>query len=462
VKIPSAFQSEPQSAYIGRDLTPVEIFQRVYALDQYAFLYESMENEKQRGRYSIVGGRPGILFSARGKKCRITTDERVGEISGDPFSLLKEMLKSGRSHTMQTLFCGGAVGYIAYDAVRHIETISDANPEDPELPELLFIFPTEIILCDHQQGNICVLCYRNNRRLEELVTILEDHVPQTESGPSRQRIIMNGETIDRDRFCQGVEQAKEYIRNGDIFQVVLSHRYKVPVQAEPLTIYKNLRLTNPSPYMYFLNLNNLAVLGSSPETLIKLQDHQVISVPIAGTRPRGKSAEEDQQIAHELLNDEKERAEHIMLVDLARNDIGRVSAYGSVMVTELMKVEKYSKVMHLTSRVTGDLVPGLNAFDVFKASFPAGTVSGAPKVRAMEIIDELETVRRGIYAGAIGYFGFEGNMDFCIAIRTIIIHEGIAFIQGGAGIVADSIPEREYYETLHKMEALKRALEIAP
>jgi anthranilate synthase component 1 len=419
-----------------------------------------MENETQRGRYSIVGGNAGLVFKARRHTCQIQNGDTVIERAGDPFAILREITTNTMAAGSSGIFNGGAVGYISYDAVRHIELVPDSNPEEPILPEMCFMFPTEIILCDHHQHTVSVVTYRGAERLEEIVAELNcrEH-NDTNACPSQGRVSIAAD-MDEAQYGRIVNRAKEYIYRGDIFQVVLSHRCKAPINADPLSVYENLRVINPSCYLYYLSMDGLSILGSSPETLIKLQGREVTSVPIAGTRPRGKNAEEDRRLMTELLKDEKERAEHVMLVDLARNDIGRVCAYGSVRVTDLMKVELYSKVMHITSRVTGLLAPERDAFDAFKAAFPAGTVSGAPKVRAMEVIDELEAARRGVYAGAIGYFGFDGSMDFCIAIRTIIIHKQIAYLQSGAGIVADSIPEKEYAETLHKMKALKIAVEI--
>jgi len=265
--------------------------------------------------------------------------------------------------------------------------------------------------------------------------------------------------LKKEAFCNIVRKAKEYIYAGDIFQVVLSQRFAFPVEKDPIEFYKRLRLTNPSPYMYYLKLKDLYVVGSSPETLVKVDDNKVISRPIAGTRPRGRTLQQDKDLAYDLLNDEKEKAEHIMLVDLARNDLGRVCKFGSIKVTDFLQVERFSRVMHLSSNVTGDLREGCNSFDVLRAAFPAGTVTGAPKIRAMEIIDELESVKRGIYAGAIGYFGFNKGMEFCIAIRTIIICGNTGYIQAGAGIVADSVPIQEYNETLNKLSALQKAIE---
>lgn len=456
--MPSVFKNKPRVAELVLERAPVDVFGRLYGSEQYGFLYESLESKKLRGRYSFAGGRPGIVFTARRKNSQVLTKRGKVRGRGDPFYTLEKMISFGKRQTFKKIFSGGAVGYIAYDAVRNIEKIPDENREYPILPEFYFIFPTEIIIFDHYKKKIQVIVYGSKKRLRFLVEVLREprsliKRPAQDNGKSG--MMSNMKPVE---FRSIVRKAKKYIREGDIFQVVLSQRFVTPVRTSPFDIYQRLRQTNPSPYMYYLKLADLDVLGSSPETLIKLQDRQIISRPIAGTRPRGRNQQEDNKLADELLNDEKERAEHVMLVDLARNDVGRVAVSGSVRVPGLMRIEKYSKVMHITSKVTGELEPGLNAFDVFKAAFPAGTVSGAPKVRAMEIIDELETLRRGIYAGAIGYFGFDGNMDFCIAIRTMIIYQRKAYIQSGAGIVADSVPAKEYQETIDKMSALKSAM----
>ncbi|MEJ2568250.1 MAG: anthranilate synthase component I family protein, partial [candidate division WOR-3 bacterium] len=327
-----------------------------------------------------------------------------------------------------------------------------------------FMFPSEIILFDHKNDTVDIILYTNNgdnKRIEELTKIIKtsQEVYYNLSEGNKVEFIGN---FTKKEYCDAVEKAKEYINAGDIFQVVPSQRFKAINKKEPINIYKALRLTNPSPYMYYLRFDDLYILGSSPETLIKLEAGGLVtSNPIAGTRRRGKNEEEDKKFAKELLQDEKELAEHVMLVDLARNDIGRVCEYGSIRVSDFMRIEKYAKVMHNISVVNGNLLEDKDAFDLVRATFPAGTVSGAPKIRAMEIIDELEPARRGIYAGALGYFGFAGIMDLCIAIRTIIINKGIIYFQAGGGVVADSVPELEYKETINKMSALKKAIELS-
>jgi anthranilate synthase component 1 len=365
-------------------------------------------------------------------------------------------------------FVGGAVGYLGYDMVRFYESIPNENPDDLQFPESLFIFPEEVIVFDHVAGETHLIVYADtheNGRLdymEQYVLACNRTASQTArnlvfSSPSRDTAPMSSRTSEP-QFTEAVRRAKEHIHAGEIFQVVLSRRFDFTLQGSPLDLYKKLRATNPSPYMYLLNFAELQVLGSSPEMLVKLEGRRVVTRPLAGTRPRGSTPNEDIATEKDLLADEKERAEHVMLVDLARNDLGRVCKYGTVRTTEFLDIERYSRVIHLVSHVVGELAEGLDAFDVLRATFPAGTVSGAPKVRSMEIIDELETARRGVYAGAIGYFSVRGDMDMCIAIRTIVVHNRRGFIQAGAGIVADSEPDREFAETLAKASGLIRAV----
>jgi anthranilate synthase component 1 len=439
---------------------PVDMFMRLYANEPHGFIYESLEHG-ERGRYSFIGSRPDIVFRTKDEQIYVSTPAGITRKKTDPVTALRDLVRSRRPALTDLPFSGGAVGYIGYDAIRFFENIPGRHPGDPGVPDLYFIFPSEILAFDHQEHTIDVIQYRPDaRRIGSIADALAA-ASQTRPGSTTAKPIECSANVTKDQFCRMVERSKEYIYAGDIFQVVLSQRFEAAVDKDPLRVYQALRMTNPSPYMYFLKLDDLAVLGSSPETLVKLQDGIVFSRPIAGTRPRGRTLQEDFRLETELVRDEKELAEHVMLVDLARNDLGRVCSYGSIQVRDYLKVEKYSRVMHIVSNVTGTQAPGTNAFDIFAASFPAGTVSGAPKIRAMEIIDELEPCRRGIYAGAIGYFGFDGNMDLCIAIRTITMKNNRALIQAGAGIVADSIPEKEYQETINKMSALRMALETA-
>jgi anthranilate synthase component 1 len=433
-----------------------------------------MEGEEKVARYSFLGWDPFVIFRSNGDAIEIQRGTRRETRKGDPIETLKRLIGqfSYKKDAPLPRFSGGAVGYIGYDAVRFFENLPDENPDDLGAPDCYFIFPQMVLVFDHKKDLITIVMNvrediegereRAVQKIEDIIRELEK--PHREEGieavnaRSRHEIESNCTKGD---FETMVKRAKEYIAAGDVFQVVLSQRLSISSVPDPFAIYRVLRVSNPSPYMYYLNFDELKVVGSSPEILVRVTDGAVVTRPLAGTRPRGSSAKQDQELAKNLLADEKERAEHIMLVDLGRNDIGRVCRLGSVRVTELLGVEKYSHVIHLVSEVVGNLRPDKDVFDVLRATFPAGTVSGAPKIRAMEIIDELETSQRGIYAGAVGYLSFTGNLDACIAIRTIVIKGGKAYVQAGAGIVADSVPEREYRETIQKAQALLRAVEIA-
>lgn len=440
--------------------SPAEVYRNLYLNDRYSFLYESLESSGKRGRYSFIGGKPFLIFKADKRIIKVNVNGLNITDENDPFDSLRYIMSGFNEYPELPGFCGGAVGYISYDSIRYFEDIPDSNPDEIDVPDFYFIFPSEIITFDHEEDLINIIVMGEDRkRSKEIAEVISSTEEKKYNFKPGNEIPIHSNFTQSD-FCNMVNQGKEYILSGDIFQVVLSQRLKAGMDLHPMEIYNRLRFTNPSPYMYYLSFNDLHVLGSSPETLIKLEGDRAISRPLAGTRPRGDTREEDLNMENELLNDPKEIAEHIMLVDLARNDLGRVCRYGSVETTELLQTEKYSTVMHIVSKVTGKLRKDKDAFDLFRASFPAGTVSGAPKIRAMKIIDELETVRREIYAGGIGYFSFNGNMDFCIAIRTIVIRNNTAYIQGGAGIVFDSLPEREYRETMNKMNGLKRALEL--
>ena len=444
--------------------SPEALFEKAYKEEPYSFILESIIHIKKRGRYSFLGGRPFIILKNTGENLDIEIFGEKYNEKGNPFNKLRELMSLVQSYPYIPGFSGGAVGYLSYDAVRFFEKIPDENPDEIKAPETYFMFPSEIILFDHKNETADIILYTDNdaaKRIEELTKIIKTSEEKDYTLAEGSEIEFTG-NFTKEEYCHVVEKAKEYIYAGDIFQVVPSQRFKAQVEKEPINIYKALRLTNPSPYMYYLRFNDLYILGSSPETLIKLEAGGLVtSNPIAGTRRRGKTEEEDRKFEKELLSDEKELAEHIMLVDLARNDIGRVCEYGSIKVSDFMRIEKYAKVMHNISVVNGNLVEGKDAFDLVKAAFPAGTVSGAPKIRAMEIIDELEPVRRGIYAGALGYFGFAGIMDLCIAIRTIVIYKNMIYFQAGGGVVADSVPELEYKETINKMSALKKAIEMS-
>ncbi|MGB9720542.1 MAG: anthranilate synthase component I [bacterium] len=442
-------------------VSPVFAFSTLYKNEPYAFLYESLEQNGNRGRFSFIGAVPKIVFQAKKNKIKLFYKDRKELINDDPFLILRKLINPGRKFSSFAPFSGGAVGYVSYDAIRYLEKIPDHNIDELNIPDVFFVFPEEVIVFDHKYKTAQITLYNNDRqRLNELVRVLYLDECIRFSQDRQLNTIRYEPNLTPSQFFRMVNKAKHYIFAGDIFQVVLSQRFKAKINASPLNIYSALRLTNPSPYMYYLKLDDITIIGSSPEILVKLNNGIAISRPLAGTRPRGKNKIEDKRLERELLRDEKELAEHIMLVDLARNDLGRVCRYGTIKPNALLKVERYSKVMHIVSNIVGELRKDCDAIDLFISSFPAGTVSGAPKIRAMEIIDELEPIKRGFYAGAIGYFDFGRNMDFCIGIRTILIKNNTAYIQGGAGIVADSIPEKEYQETINKTKALKLALEM--
>ena len=457
--------------------TPLSAFLKLDR-GRYAFLLESVEGGEKVGRYSFLGSNPGKVFSAKGKL--VTVEEESGRRSfmsaGDPLDDLAGMLAAYRPVSIPGLprFTGGALGYAAYDAARNFEKLPDKNPDDLGLPDLFFMFTHTILIFDHVRHTIKIVsnahvtgkpekAYEEAvRTIERIEACIRNPLPAKpiEIAPAPREVPFRS-NMSREEFESMVEKGKDYIRAGDVIQVVLSQRLEAEVHASPFNVYRSLRSVNPSPYMYYLQLGDVYLVGSSPEVHVRCENGFVEVRPIAGTKPRGRDEDEDRALERELLADPKERAEHIMLVDLGRNDIGRVCRYGSVRPKELMVVERYSHVMHIVSDVQGMLRDGKTSFDVMRASFPAGTVSGAPKIRAMEIIDELENRRRGPYAGAVGYFSFTGNLDSCITIRTILIKGTRAFVQAGAGIVADSVPAREYEETLNKARAMLRAIAMA-
>jgi anthranilate synthase component 1 len=444
----------------------VALYERLFAAEPYSFLYESLESSGKRGRYSFLGGKPFAVFQSTGDRIEIRAGGAVHRLNWNPLESLRNLVNEARMDASVRPFSGGAVGYVSYDAVRFFEAVPDKNPDTLAVPEFYFIFPEEVLVFDHLERTVDIVLHSDSpaqERLEQLSLEcrLCPDLPTPDLSTNPEGTAGFESNMSPEAFMDSVRKAKEYILAGDIFQVVLSQRFGFPIRTDPLRVYEALRVTNPSPYMYLLRFETLNLLGSSPEILVKVLDRQVTIRPLAGTRPRGKTEAEDAALESELLGDEKERAEHVMLVDLARNDIGRVCRYGTVETTDLFCIERYSKVMHLVSNVEGVLRRDRDAFDCFAACFPAGTVSGAPKVRAMEIIDELEPVRRGVYAGAIGYFDFGGNMDMCITIRTLVLREGRGYLQAGAGVVADSDPEREYHETLNKARALFQAVAAA-
>jgi len=457
--------------------TPISLFKKV-AKGPESFLLESVEGGERWGRYSFIGHRPRLLVKARGDQIELTRNgEQCGKFKASPINYLKNLMQTFRAVPVEGLprFFGGLVGYLSYDIVRFIEHLPTFKPDEVGMPDAAFMMPEQVMIYDNLTqtikvvANIYVPEYVNHAaaydqavaQLDETLRLLREPVPPLKpTGKSKEELVLRA-NMERDRFEGMVKRAKQYIQDGEAIQVVLSQRFETDLISEPFDIYRALRRINPSPYMYYLDFDGDVVIGASPEVLVRLENGRVALRPIAGTRPRGKNSSEDRRLEEELLADPKERAEHVMLVDLGRNDVGRVATVGTVEVSDLMVVEYYSHVMHLVSHVEGDLAPGLDMFDVLRASFPAGTVSGAPKVRAMEIIDELEPSRRGLYAGAVGYFSFSGNMDFCITIRTMLVRNGRVYLQVGAGIVADSVPQSEYEETVAKGEALVRALEMA-
>ncbi len=472
---------------IGDTLTPVSAFCKIQEGD-WAFLFESVVGGERLGRYSFLGAGPFLRFEAYGTRVVLHVSapggdgralKRTESQHADPLRLLEDMLAVYRAPHLPALprFCGGAVGYAAYDAVRYVEKLPDAPPDDRGLPDLCFAFYDRMVIFDHLRKTIAVVahahidpanlrgCYdRACERVDRLVERLQQGVADLQLtdvaplGPTHRHYHSNFEPA---AFEAAVEKCKEYIRAGDIFQVVLSQRLQTETHARPFDIYRTLRVVNPSPFLFYLKADTLCLVGSSPEIMARVEGDLLTIRPLAGTRPRGATEEEDVRLAAELLADPKERAEHIMLVDLGRNDVGRVAQFGSVRLSDVLAVERYSHVMHLCSTVTGRLQPGKTAFDALRACLPAGTLSGAPKVRAMQIIDELEPHRRGPYGGAVGYIDFCGNMDTCIALRTMVLKGQTAYLQAGAGIVADSVPASEREETMNKARGLLRALEMA-
>jgi len=424
-----------------------------------------------------------MVISSKGRMIEVRERSviRRFKMERDPLNELKKIMTKYRFVKVKGLprFCGGLVGFFGYDTVRFIEEIPDKNPDDLRLADSIFVLTDTMLIFDHVDHKLKIVSnvhVENNpvkayddalRRIDELVRTIRfaggkmknDFFPFSLKKKTKHLKVKSN--VTRKAFQNSVGRAKRYIREGEAIQVVLSQRLEVPVKSKPFEIYRALRSVNPSPYMYYLKYPDMALIGASPEIMVRCEENVVELRPIAGTRPRGASDREDEKLAKELLKDPKERAEHIMLVDLGRNDVGKVCHYDSVKVPELMAIEKYSHVMHIVSDVRGTLRKNKDVFDVMRAAFPAGTVTGAPKVRAMEIIDELENLRRGPYAGSVGYFSFSGNLDSCITIRTVVVKNGIAYIQAGAGIVAYSDPEKEYRETLNKAKALLKAIEFA-
>lgn len=470
--------------FLADQETPVLAYQRLRTalaqegLTDGAFLLESVEGGEHIARFSFLGGAPRAMFRAYGRRVEITDADGGVEVFEDvePLSVLKNYMAVFRPVADPALprFYGGAVGYIGYDAVAQFEKVPLCEKPGLGWPDMVFGITDTIIIFDHVRHTLKVVANafvegdagaayaaareRIDAMCAHLATVVPLHVLDAHEEPAALPCRSNTEQAV---FMASVERAKEYIRAGDVIQVVLSQRFEADTTAEPLDVYRALRSVNPSPYMFCLEFGDRSVVGSSPEIHVRCEDDRVEVRPIAGTRPRARDSEEDAALERELLADPKERAEHIMLVDLGRNDVGRVCAYGSVRVPELMVIERYSHVMHIVSDVEGRLAPDKDAYDVLRATFPAGTVSGAPKVRAMEIIAELEEAQRGAYAGAVAYIGFSGNLDSCITIRTVLMEEGRSYVQAGAGVVADSDPLKEFEETQNKARGMIKALGLA-
>jgi len=457
-------------------VTPLSVFS---AIDEgeFSYLLESAAGAEDMGRFSFLGSNPSFVLECKGKKITIRRGKKVKTYVSKigPINEIKRIMSRFRFVESARLprFCGGLVGYMGYDMVRFIENIPDKNPSDFNMPDMQFVFTDTILIFDHVDHKIQVVsnatvngnpraAYRTAlKKIDKAIEKLKKISPPASKKKLPNENLPVESNFSKKEFCDIVKKAKEYIRSGEVIQIVLSQRLERRTKSDAFSIYRALRSINPSPYMYYLKFGKYRIVGSSPEILVRCVNGNVQLRPIAGTRPRGKSRLEDKKLKKELLNDPKERAEHIMLVDLGRNDIGRVCDYASVEVTRQMRVEKYSHVMHMVSDVTGTLSADKDIYDLIRAVFPAGTVTGAPKVRAMELIDELENIRRGPYAGAVGYISFSGNIDLCITIRTIIMKAAVAYIQAGAGIVLDSDPKKEYQETLNKAMALIKAIEFA-
>ena len=467
--------------------TPVSAYYKLADKKGYSFLLESVEGEEKVAQFSFLASHPEKVIRARGRTVDII-DLAAGKTRQDhipahdsPLKAIRDIMKEYRFVPIPGLprFCGGLIGYLGYDIARFFENLPNQPDNDLDLPDMLLVLARSLVIFDHLNHKIKVVyCVHIPEHLDEkarvkayalAVETIQDIINKLRrplkaeapgcGRPTRPLDVRSN--MSRERFETIVKEAKKQIRAGEIIQVVLSQRFEVDMDLSPFYLYRMLRALNPSPYMYYLHFDGIAIVGSSPELLVRCEDGVVETRPIAGTRPRGRDEKEDRKLAEDLLRDPKEIAEHVMLVDLGRNDLGRVCQKGTVEVSEFMNIEKYSHVMHIVSNVKGRLAPGKDSLDALKAAFPAGTVSGAPKIRAMEIIDGLENVARGPYAGCIGYFSFSGNLDSCITIRTIVAHRGKAYIQAGAGIVADSVPHREYEETMNKARAQVLAIEQA-
>ena len=479
--IDQGFNRIPLMREVLADLdTPLSTYLKLAAnAGPYTYLFESVQGGEKWGRYSIIGLPCKTIIKVFGHEVQVYENDKqvLAETVQDPLAWIEEYQAQYNVPQIEGLprFTGGLVGYFGYDTIRYIEPrLKDCpNPDDLNTPDILLMISEEVVVFDNLAGKLYVVVHANSEisdGLQQAQKRLEQLTGELRSGRVEYPLNETPKQIDEEDFVSGftqtkyeqaVERCKEYIVEGDVMQVVISQRLTIPYTARPLDLYRALRGLNPSPYMYYLDMGDFQVVGSSPEILTRLEDNEVTVRPIAGTRPRGETEQRDLAWEQELLGDPKELAEHLMLIDLGRNDVGRVAQIGSVELTEKMLIERYSHVMHIVSNVCGQLKPGMSAMDVLRATFPAGTVSGAPKIRAMEIIDELEPVKRGIYSGAVGYLSWSGNMDTAIAIRTAVIKDQMLSIQAGAGIVADSVPAYEWKETMNKARAIFRAVAMA-
>jgi anthranilate synthase component 1 len=463
--------------------TPIRVFQQFYQ-EKRAFLLESVEGGVKWARYSFIGTDPFLMITAKNGVTKIESQQETKQPTEKPIEVLKGYLRAYNSPSLPGLprFTGGAVGFFGYDLLQYYEKLPAHKVDDLQMNDIQFMFCDQVIVFDHFKQQLKIIanvhvpfqgtdaqivaayeatCAKIDETIERLKRPLPALSMSQQPIPDDVELGEVKSNLTKEQFIANVEQAKEYIRAGDIFQVVLSQRFEITTDVSPLHVYRILRTMNPSPYMYCLKMDDEVIVGTSPELLVRVEDEKVETRPIAGTRPRGKTPEQDQAYELELLADEKERAEHLMLVDLGRNDIGRVAEFGTVKCDTFMQIERYSHVMHIASSVSGKIAKDKDFFDAFISCLPAGTVSGAPKLRAMEIIAEVEKEARGAYAGAIGYLGFSGNLDTCITIRTIIFKNGKAYVQAGAGIVWDSVPESEYQETINKAAGMLKSIRTA-
>lgn len=439
----------------GDTLTPISIYMKLQGSRK--FIFESSLKHEKSGRYSFIGTNPVLELTGRNDQCELSFSGQVISKKQKPIEALRELLPMIDEQS-DLPFCGGAVGFAGYDAIRQYEKIGKTGADELNLPDVHFMVYEEVVVFDHLEQKIYLVGYpiiSGQEKVRASLEKLTNDIQQIDGcfQQSEAKLSHFTPSMKKEEYEDIVKKAKRYIEQGDIFQVVLSQRFTADFKGDPFSFYRELRISNPSPYLYYLDYGSYSVAGASPESLVKVSGNKVLTNPIAGTRPRGKTDQEDVELEADLLADEKELAEHRMLLDLGRNDIGRVAHFGSVKIEKNMLVERFKHVMHIVSEVSGTLKEPYTAFDALIACLPAGTVSGAPKVRAMEIINELETLKRGLYSGAVGYFSVTGSMDFALAIRTVIIKGDKAYIQAGAGIVHDSIPEKEYEETIHKLKA---------